>query len=127
MLDGLPDRAAERVVESILDGLARANLEWLQYYPATPMLYASGVQYVDSDTWTLDEWRDIPTLLSLGHGNCSDLVPWRVAELQRSGYREARSIAHIQHLSDNQTLFHAYVRVAGNQTEDPSERLKRYG
>ncbi len=122
MLDRLSDRAAERVIEALLDALALANLEYLRANPGTPSLYRSGVRYADDDG-PLDEWRDIPSVLSHGEGDCDDLVPWRLAELWNSGHRNARSIAHLQRAENGQDVFHALIRVEGNQTEDPSRIL----
>lgn len=121
-LRSLPDRAAERCIEAILEGLAGANAEYLAAHPETPYLYESGVRYEDDSDAVLDEWRDIPTVLEYGSGDCDDLVPWRIAELWRQGI-PARAIAHLQRDDDGGILFHAFIRVSGNQTEDPSERL----
>jgi hypothetical protein len=121
-LDSLSDRAAERVIEALIDGLAVANLEYLKAHPETPMLYASGVRYEDEES-LLDEWRNIPAVLALGVGDCDDLVPWRIAELWMAGYSQARAIAHLQRMKEGKVLFHVLVRIQGNQTEDPSQRL----
>lgn len=123
LITALPDRAAERCIEAILDALAVANFEYLREHPDTPALYMSGVRYKDDAYGDIDYWKDIPTVLRDGHGDCDDLVPWRIAELWQAGYRNAKSIAHLQRDTEGNTLFHAYVRVDGTNTEDPSERL----
>lgn len=123
LITALPDRAAERCIEAILDALAFANWEYLREHPETPALYLSGVRYKDDAYGEIDHWKDIPSVLAAGAGDCDDLVPWRIAELWQAGYKQARSVAHLQRDNDGNTLFHAYVRVDANHTEDPSERL----
>lgn len=122
MLDSLSDRAAERVIEGLLNGLAVADYEYLKAHPDTPLLYTSGIRYADEESG-VDEWRDIPSILEAGEADCDDLVPWRIAELWIAGYAQARAIAHLQRRNDGSVVFHATVRIQDNQTEDPSERL----
>jgi hypothetical protein len=79
----------------LLEGLIKVN-EWHLRrslrraqkgldYPLPP-LYASGVRYKE-DPPGQENWKDIPAVLSDGHGDCDRLVAWRVAELRVRGIK----------------------------------------
>lgn len=113
-------RARERCIEALLEAHARINLEWLREHPETPLLYQSGVRYRDDSHKRYDEWCDIPTTLTRQHGDCDDLVPWRIAELRFRGLK-ARGMARYQHAGG--ATYHVLVRMPDGTTEDPSQIL----
>lgn len=117
-------RARERVIEAMAVSHTLIGIEYLNEYP-TPPLYQSGVVYCDDGKFSrFDDWRDIPTTLKKGCGNCAALVPWRLAELWRGGRTDAEPLAIEQPLKDGNTLYHLLIRYVGSsETEDPSARL----
>lgn len=121
-LDSLrSDRARERCIEQILDALAACNLELMKSV-RLPRLYSSGVRYQNDEDEPIDRWKDAAQVLRDGHGDCDDLVPWRLAELWLDGI-PARSVAHLTREADGSVLFHATLVLGNGQPEDPSERL----
>lgn len=124
-IEMLPNRRArERVIEHLITGHALAALEFLAAFPQTPMLYRSGVKYVpDRAGQRFDAWRDIPTVLSMGGGDCDDLVPWRLAELWRSGVKNARPSVIEQPKPGGGVVYHVFIGGVRGGTEDPSRIL----
>lgn len=118
-------RAKERCIEAMALSHALINQEYLNEFPQTPPLYESGVTYCDSGKFArFDDWYDIPSAMKLGCANCATLVPWRLAELWRSGVTNAEPLAIEQVLRDGNTLFHLLIRFQGSdKTEDPSINL----
>ncbi len=116
-------RARERVIEHLVTGHALASLEYLQAFPQTPLLYRSGLHYRTAEpAERFEAWRDIPTLLRLGYGNCKDFVPWRLAELWRAGVKTARASV-IEQRQDGRTVYHVFIGGVRRGTEDPSRVL----
>lgn len=114
----------KRCVEAMGNALASVNVEYLREHPSTPSLYRSGVYYCDNYRGAADVWRDIPTTLDAGCGNCTALTAWRLAELWNSGQHDAEAHVIEQILPNGNTVFHMLVRFAGSQREeDPSAML----
>lgn len=119
--DELADvRARERCIEYLLEALAQINLEWLREHPETAPLFQSA-RYRDDSHKRYDEWCDIPTTGTRQHGDCDDLVPWRIAELRLRGIN-ARPMARYQGHGPHAT-YHVLVRLPDGTTEDPSHIL----
>ena len=74
---------AEQIKKS-LEAVALVNLAYLQKHPECPKLYESDVVYDDSPK-PREGCRAIPALLESKAGDASELVAWRIAELNLEG------------------------------------------
>lgn len=119
---------SEGVLQIALRSLFAIDRHWLRTYPGRfPMLYESGVRYarqyhpaLPQREW--EQWRDVPTALEYGNGDCKVLACWRAAELcevlgipAEPVYRWARR--------GNLCVYHVLVRLPGGGYDDPSKRL----
>ena len=102
----------------LLEALSQVDKIWLELHPETPPLYQSGVVY-EMEKGEL--FRDIPTLMEDGVGDCDCLASWRVAELQAIGVN-ARPYIKWRKVGQ-QWIYHALVALPGGQIEDPSLAL----
>lgn len=119
-----PEEYASCYIRPFLNALCAANVAYLRRYPRTPKLYQSGVVYRREAIVSgrrLEEWRDIPTILTSGFGDCEDLACYRVAELRVQGV-QARPVVRWRRKPDSGILYHIIVGI-GNKREDPSARL----
>ena len=123
------DRARSQVaLLKLMEALSQLNeghLAQMEY----PPLYESGVRYQREKD---ESWRDIPTLLELGEGDCEDLACWRIAELRRGG---SYAFPYVAFQRRNGTYrYHALVerfekldkrtgKFTGQSIEDPSRVL----
>lgn len=103
-------------IEAALSGLcALASVQLAAR--AYPPLYQSGVRYrAESGT---EWWLGPRDVFRRGHGDCEDLVAWRVAELRAAGEVLARPACY----SPQPGLVHCVVRRADGRIEDPSRVL----
>lgn len=124
--NALTDGEKFEVLQKLLDCLTLANVLYLRRRPRTPLLYESGVRYVEEPSGR-DEWQDIEDTIARASGDCEDLACWRVAEL-RVVYRE-KALHHItvSDIPDKSgqivTTYHIAVQRANGLVEDPSKRL----
>lgn len=113
-------RSRETMLE-LIEALVKVNQRWLKQHPIgtgpqyTPPFYESGVIYRPEKT---EEWRDIPTVLKAGWGDCEDLAAWRIAELRHMGQQAWPHIRWRE--KDGRTIYHALVKRADGRIEDPS-------
>jgi hypothetical protein len=109
-------------VKPLLDALVLVNRLYLRTHHVPP-LYRSGVRYKqEPDDGTPEEFAAIPEVLRRGWGDCDDLAPWRVAELQEAGER-ARVRITWRRRPNGRRLYHVVVRRADGSVEDPSRLL----
>jgi hypothetical protein len=102
------------------------NRFYLRANPHTPPLYAAGVRYQNEDpTKGYEDFAIIPAIMKRGWGDCDDLCPWRVAELQEQG--ENAKIRIKWKTTPNGKLYHIQVRRADGRIEDPSRILGMKG
>lgn len=102
----------------LLESLCQVNRIWIELHPETPPLYRSGVIYKIEQG---EIFRDIPTIIDDGGGDCDCLASWRVAELQAIGIN-ARP--YIKWRKEGQRwIYHALVMLPGGRVEDPSLAL----
>ena len=102
------------------------NRFYLRAHPGTPPLYRSGVRYRNEDpTKGYEDFAIIPAILGRGWGDCDDLCPWRVAELQEQGEKAGIRIKWKR--TPNGKLYHVQVRRANGTIEDPSRILGMKG
>lgn len=111
-----------RVLGALIDALVFADEEWLRAHPETPLLYASGVRYLEEPPG-LEDFQDVPTTLAMGIGDCEDLAAWRVAELRVRYGVNAYPVIHPQMQKNGSFLYHITVRAPGYADEDPSSVL----
>jgi hypothetical protein len=123
---------AKRVAQTVVD----INRLYIRTHRVPP-LYESGVLYQEEPLGQgYEEFAPIPNVLMRGWGDCDDLVPWRVAELQECGepatirleWTVAKRGPHA-----GKKLFHLLVRrarlspggvwVESDDTECPSTKL----
>jgi hypothetical protein len=121
------ERSQEALLK-LMEALVQLNvghLEQMRY----PPLYRSGVRYRRESS---EQWRDIPTLLELGYGDCEDLTCWRIAELRQTGNHAFPYVAYRR--TGGVYRYHALVerfarvdkrtgKYSGSSIEDPSAVL----
>lgn len=118
------DRAySQKAVLYLLEALVNINRLWLKMHPECPGIYESGVRYQrEFDT---EDWRDIPTIIKDGGGDCEDLAAYLCA-----WYRERKGIKCRPFIKwrkyDNFYLYHVLVQMPDGRMEDPSARLGMY-
>lgn len=125
--DGADSRAW---LQPMLDALTAINRSWIDRNPSAPSIYSGGVRYVP-ELPGREQWRDLPSVLASGVGDCEDLATARAAELQARGVR-ARAVPRI--VSRRATigggvseLVHIVVRHPDGRIEDPSAALGMSG
>lgn len=126
-MDLLPINCRQNILHALVEALTWANTQWLIQHPETPPLYQIAPSYhLKVRPMTIDFWDDIPTVMSLGGGDCKDFTAWRIAELRKNGAAMVvPEIKHLQQRGPDGTildLWHVYVRQ-GAKTEDPSRIL----
>jgi len=109
----------QRVLEVWFEALTLTNVSFLRANPSAPNLYQSGVVYQEEGSPEI--WRDIPTVLEHGWGDCDDLACWLAAELRVRHRRRAVVSCRKQRTPG---LWHALVQdIDTGATYDPSRRL----
>lgn len=115
------DLAFSRVVRALTEVGVYVNRLHLRANRKAPSLYDAGIVY-RAEPPGVEELVDIPALLRRGHGDCMQLVAWRVAELREQGERASVALTRPKR-SHNRRYFHVVVRRANGKTEDPSRLL----
>ena len=108
-------------IKPLLDALVVVNRLYLRSHHVPP-LYKSGVRYLQEPAdGKPEEFAAIPVVLARGWGDCDDLAPYRVAELQEAG-EKARIRITWRRVGKRRT-YHVLVRRADGRIEDPSRLL----
>ena len=117
-------RVLGTVIKPLLDAQVFINRCYLALHKVPP-LYSSGVRYQEEPLGTDEEFACIPVILGRGWGDCDDLAPWRVAELQHAGEKAKIRIQWKKLLIGGRKtkLFHILVRREDGTIEDPSRIL----
>jgi hypothetical protein len=121
---GRSQTALLKLMEALCQ-LNEGHLAQMQY----PPLFEAGVRYRRERG---ERWRDIPTLLETGEGDCEDLACWRIAELRAAGMHAFPYIAFQRR--NGAYRYHALVerfaaldprtgKFSGQSVEDPSRVL----
>lgn len=88
-----------------------------------PLLYESSIRFRREPEATIkagiEQFDNVLQVLARGHGDCDDLVLWRVAELRERGEDASTRVAW----PTGSRKFHAQVRRADGSYEDPSRIL----
>lgn len=103
-------------------------------HPPLPPLYETEVRYQpEPNSGTGFEQFDSPwQVYQRGHGDCDDLVGWRLAELLARGVRRAK-IDIVRGTGDKSNAMHARITLPNGATDDPSikmirrESVRKYG
>jgi hypothetical protein len=108
-------------IKPLLDALVTVNRLYLRAHHVPP-LYQSGVRYMQEPAdGRPEEFAAIPVVLSRGWGDCDDLAPYRVAELQEAG--EKAKIRITWRRVGKRRTYHVLVRRGDGRIEDPSRLL----
>jgi hypothetical protein len=109
-------------IRPLLDALVTINRLYLRSHRIPP-LYRAGVRYQqEPDDGKPEEFAAIPKVLARGWGDCDDLGPWRVAELQEAGEKASIRITW-RRRPTGRRLYHVVVRRGDGRIEDPSRLL----
>ena len=109
-----PQKAAS-ILSMLVEAVVEANVESMRRQKF-PRLFDSGVRYRSEDVW-----RDAPSLVNAGCGDCKSLVSYRLAELRAAGLM---AMVHVTFRDLHGTSeFHLQVRLPTGEIEDPSRIL----
>lgn len=120
-----PREMSREALNLQLDLLFKIDMLYLRFHPQTPLLYQSGVRYMEEPPGQ-EDWQDIPTTLRIGMGDCEDLACWRAAELNVKYGIKARPIFREQRRANGTYLYHILVQLPPGYSpsiEDPSKIL----
>lgn len=106
------------LIEAQTEGLAAIDLILLQRFPHIPGIYVFRPKYRVPGKET---WKDLGCVIHDKHGDCKDLVAWRLAELWKQGV-EAKAEALIERYP-NRIQFHVFIRYGTGAVEDPAREL----
>lgn len=110
-------------IKPLLEASVVINRRYLRAFPQTPPIYQAGVVYQNEPPdQGFEDFAVIPAMLKRGWGDCDDLAPWRVAELQERG-ENARIRIQWKKLPGKGKLYHIVVRRGDGRIEDPSYLL----
>ena len=119
-----------RMLALAIKPLLDANVKVNRLYLATnktPSIYQAGVRYREEDPRQgYEDFAIVPAIIARGWGDCDDLAPWRVAELQNAG-EHAEIRIQWKKIPNRGKLFHIVVRRANGSIEDPSRLLGMKG
>lgn len=126
LFNGPHERDLSRKSLSILlSALFKIDCEYLKTHPTTPLIYKSGIRYMEEPPGQ-EDWQDIPTCLKMEYCDCEDTACWRAAELVIRFNIPARPVFIEQKRTDGGMLYHILVEKIINGKivyEDPSKIL----
>mgnify|MGYP006862971961 CR=1 FL=1 len=115
------------LARAFLRGVVLVNRIYMRMY-RIPRLYSreANIRF-RREPWQakgLEEFATCLTVLRRGWGDCDDLAPYRVAELQEAGDPDADLRIYWRRDDDGvPKIFHVQVRHGNGQIEDPSRYL----
>lgn len=125
-------KLSNTILQIMLDALFEVDKAWLKSDPKIPSIYASGVnktpkgqthmRYVQEPIGQ-EDWKDIPTCIKDGQGDCEDLACWRAAELVVRHGIQARPTFTFKVRPGGGYLYHIIVLYPDGTKEDPSRQL----
>ncbi len=118
-------KRSERCILWLCEALTAIDQTWIETHP-TPPLYSAPVKYAFAPGLP-DAWKDIPTILEDGHGDCEDLACWRAAELRHAGIPCRPYIKWRQSKEGRGMIYHVVVWWPDGRIEDPSLALGMKG
>jgi hypothetical protein len=101
---------SDATLRIMLDALFEHDRLYLLEHPECPLLYDSGVRYVEEPDGA-EDWQDIPTCLRMGFADCEDLACWRAAELVVRFGIDARPDFTKTTMGGGRMLYHIIVRL----------------
>lgn len=113
----------------LLESFVQINQWQLRRRPSLPPLYESGVRY-QAERPGKEDWLDIPTLYSIGEGDCEDIAGAYTAELrERHNIPAVPCIKFKDFMVDEKliTLIHVMTLMPDGTTRDPSKVLGMEG
>lgn len=113
---------SRRTLGIMLDCLFEIDRLYLRTHPKTPLIYRSGVRYMEEPPGQ-EDWQDVPTCLRMGIADCEDVSCWRAAELNERFGIAARPFFRESRRPDGGYLYHVVVRYPDGRIEDPSKIL----
>lgn len=117
----VPANLLKGYLEILVNTLFLLDVRYLQEHPETPLLYRSGVFYLNENKG-IENWRDVEMVLAYGNGDCEDLAAFRAAELVvREGIQARPRVTFEETPQD--ILFHVDVLMPDGSIEDPSRIL----
>lgn len=127
LFNGPKERELSRKVLAVmLQNLFEIDRLYLQSHPDAPLIYNSGVRYMEEPPGQ-EDWQDIPTTIKMGIGDCEDLATWRAAELDVRFGIKAVPVFKEQKRNDGSCLYHVLVKYPdgpngeAGPVEDPSK------
>lgn len=118
-----PSKLLALAIRAALEAVITANRLYLRLHHV-PALYESGVRYEEEPAGQpYEDFAAIPVVLTRGHGDCDDLVCWRIAELRNQGENAKVRLKWAYDPIRNARMYHVLVRRGNGQVEDPSKRL----
>jgi hypothetical protein len=126
--DGEPRELHRQTLIIWLEALFKQNIAWLRAHPEAPSLYESNAQFrprfrYEREPIGQEDWKDIPTVIADGHGDCEDLACWRAAELIVRHGIAARPRLTWKPQANGAMLYHITVFHPNGDIEDPSKKL----
>lgn len=116
---------SDEALNCLLECLFKIDIAYLRKYPNTPLLYQSGVVYMEEPPGQ-EDFQDIPTCLKMKIADCEDLACWRAAELNIKQNIKSRPYFTKYVRPNGQTLYHILVSrpdIGPQAYEDPSKQL----
>lgn len=118
-----PSKILALVIREALEAVILANQLYLRLH-TVPNIYESGIRYEEEPAGQpYEDFSAIPVVLARGHGDCDDLVSWRIAELRNAGEKAKVRLKWAYDPIRGARMFHVLVRRSNGQVEDPSKRL----
>jgi hypothetical protein len=121
-LAGLPPATLAAMLPPLLTNACA----FLRQNPDTPRLYESGVRY-QPEAWGHELWKDVPSTLRDGEGDCEDLASWLAAERRVRDGLDARLLIRGRRDRRGRRVYHILVAILKGgrvvRVEDPSRRL----
>lgn len=130
MFNGPKDQAlSHQYLQIMLDALFACNIAYLRANPDTPSIYAKDAvtkkprMRYQQEPMGQEDWKDIPTCLRDGEGDCEDLACWLAAEKVVKEGIAARPFFTHKVMSNGASLYHIKVKYPDGTEEDPSKKL----
>lgn len=113
---------SHKALQTLLMALMYIDMLEIQDDPTTPLLFKSGVKYMEEPPGR-EDWQDVRTTLAMQWGDCEDLACWRAAELRVRYGIEAKPCFTWKLRENGGYLYHIQVLLPDGRIEDPSRTL----
>ena len=113
---------SRKTLLKLMEVLTQINNDWLINHKI-PSLYKTRIIYKPERSTEI--WKDIPSIMRDGFGDCEDLACWRIAELRNIGVMAKPYIKWTD--KNGASRFHAVLLLPNGFIEDPSRSLGMSG